>query len=44
MELAQAYLTTYRSGDWWDFVANSIGVVIGVVLGLMLSQKRAKNL
>ena len=39
MELAQAYLTTYRSGDWWDFVANSIGVVIGVVLGLAMRVK-----
>ena len=38
-ELAQAYLTTYRSGDWWDFVANSIGVVIGVVLGLAMRVK-----
>lgn len=34
MELAQAYLTTYRSGDWLDFVANCIGVAIAVVLGL----------
>ena len=33
MELAQAYLTTYRSGDWWDFVANCIGVAIGVLMG-----------
>lgn len=34
MELAQAYLTTYRSGDWLDFIANCIGVVIAVILGL----------
>lgn len=26
IELAQAYLTTCRSGDWWDFAANSLGV------------------
>lgn len=34
MELAQAYLTTYRSGDWLDFIANCIGVVIAAILGL----------
>ena len=43
MELAQAYLTTYRSGDWWDFVANCIGVAIGVMLGLALRRKALKN-
>lgn len=36
MELMQANLTTYRSGDWLDFVANSIGVVIACCIGLML--------
>lgn len=28
LELMQAYCTTCRSGDWLDFVANSIGVAI----------------
>ena len=28
LELMQAYCTTCRSGDWLDFVANSIGVVL----------------
>lgn len=32
IELAQAYLTTCRSGDWLDFLCNSLGVCIGVVL------------
>ncbi len=36
MEWMQANLTTYRSGDWLDFVANSIGVCIACVLGLIL--------
>ena len=31
MELAQAYLTTCRSGDIIDFVANTIGAFIGVI-------------
>lgn len=32
MELAQAYLTTTRSGDWLDFAANSFGVLCGSVI------------
>lgn len=34
LELLQAYCTTYRSGDWLDFAANSVGVLLGVILGL----------
>ena len=29
MELGQAYLTTYRSGEWLDFLADSVGAVLG---------------
>ena len=36
MELAQAYLTTVRSGDWIDFLANSIGAGIAYLLGAVL--------
>lgn len=32
IELAQAYLTTCRSGDWWDFAANSLGVCMAFLL------------
>lgn len=28
IELLQAYCTTYRGGDWLDFVANSTGVLL----------------
>ncbi|MBQ9285459.1 MAG: VanZ family protein [Bacteroidaceae bacterium] len=38
MELLQAYATTYRSGDWLDMAANSIGVGIGTVLGIALGR------
>ena len=38
LELAQAYLTTCRSGDWMDFAANSIGVCIGTVCGLIIKR------
>lgn len=33
LELVQAYCTTTRSGDFWDFIADSIGAVLGTVLG-----------
>ena len=32
VELLQMYCTTYRSGDWWDWVADIFGVVLGVWL------------
>lgn len=32
IELAQEYLTTCRSGDWLDFAANSIGVLLAFAL------------
>lgn len=28
VEIAQEYLTTCRSGDWLDFAANSVGVLL----------------
>lgn len=34
LELVQAYVTTYRSGDWFDFLADSIGVLLAIPLGL----------
>lgn len=33
LELLQAYATTTRNGDWLDFVANTVGVVIGAIIG-----------
>lgn len=36
IELAQAYLTTTRSGDWFDFLANSVGVVLAALIGSTL--------
>lgn len=42
IELAQAYLTTYRSGDWVDFVANSTGVLLALVVLWALKRVRPK--
>lgn len=33
IELLQTYCTTSRSGDWLDFLANSIGVLLATLLG-----------
>lgn len=36
IELAQKYLTTCRSGDWLDFVCNTLGVVLGTLLATII--------
>lgn len=33
IELMQAYCTDNRSGDWLDFVANCIGVLLAALVG-----------
>lgn len=43
VELAQAYCTGgRRSGEWFDFVANSVGVVLGTLIGILLAVFRAR--
>ncbi|KAA6351730.1 hypothetical protein EZS27_000855 [termite gut metagenome] len=32
VELLQKYCTTYRGGDWLDFVADIIGVIVGSLI------------
>jgi VanZ family protein len=39
LELAQAYLTTSRSGEWMDFLANAIGATLAYILGWALLRK-----
>lgn len=43
LELMQAYLTTCRSGEWLDFVANSIGAVVGAGCGLLASRLGSRS-
>jgi VanZ family protein len=38
MELLQAYCTTTRSGEWLDFCADSTGVLLGTLVGLLLAK------
>ena len=40
LELAQAHLTTCRSGEWLDFVANTIGVCIGTIGGQLMKRRK----
>ena len=38
LELLQAYCTGgHRNGDWLDFLANTVGVTLGAVIGLLMS-------
>lgn len=42
IELVQAYCTGgRRSGEWLDFVADSLGVVIGAAIGMLVAAFRA---
>jgi VanZ family protein len=36
IELAQKYGTTTRSGEWLDFIADTVGVLIGSGLGCLM--------
>ncbi len=36
MEICQHYIFINRSGNWYDFIANSIGAISGVVLSPQL--------
>ena len=42
VELAQAYLTTYRSGEWLDFVANSVGATLSSLVGAAVYRRLGK--
>ena len=43
MEIGQATLTTYRSGEWLDFVADSIGALLGCVIALLAKKGFASH-
>lgn len=36
IELLQEYCTTYRGGDWLDFLANSTGVVLATLFAYLV--------
>jgi VanZ family protein len=39
IEIMQHYLTTHRSGDWYDFFANSIGSISALLLFALAKKK-----
>lgn len=39
VELVQAYCTTNRTGDWLDFLANTVGAVIGTLIVLLWKKR-----
>ena len=42
IEILQATLTTTRSGDWFDFLANAAGIGLAAAIGRGLLWKRVK--
>ncbi len=40
MELYQAYLTTSRSGDWWDWLADAVGCVLALPVGFLIYMRK----
>ena len=39
IEISQSTLTPYRTGDYYDVIANSLGVLLGLLVFNMLSKK-----
>lgn len=42
VELLQEHCTTYRGGDWLDFVANTTGAVLASMVGYFILRPRMK--
>jgi len=46
IEIMQANLTTYRSGDWFDFLFDGFGAAVGFGIAFLINRwiaKRAEN-
>lgn len=44
LELVQKYLTTCRSGEWMDFVADTVGALIATVVCYIISRLWQKRI
>lgn len=44
LEVLQSWITTYRTGDWADVVANTIGLITGSLLFKLIIFKQKKIL
>lgn len=40
IELLQEYCTTYRGGDWFDFLANITGVILATLIAYFIIRPR----
>lgn len=40
MELGQEYIFILRNGDWYDFTANSLGCVVGGIVGYVYDSRK----
>ena len=44
IELGQKYLTTTRSGEWWDFAANSTGALLTfITFSIIIAVKKHRK-
>lgn len=39
IEILQEYCTTYRGGDWFDFLANTIGVTLATLVAYFIIRR-----
>lgn len=39
IELMQEYISPYRCGDWWDFLYDGLGALIGFAVCLSINKK-----
>ena len=43
IEILQAYLTTSRSGDWFDFLFDGIGALLGLGITSLINHYLSRN-
>ena len=43
LELLQTYCTEHRGGDWLDFAANSLGVILAALIGFYILQPMSQK-
>ena len=39
IEIGQTLFTTYRSGDWWDFLFDTIGAMVGFLTCFLINRR-----
>ena len=44
IEIMQADLTTYRTGDWFDFLFDGVGAIIGMGIALLINRHLSRSI